>query len=86
MLSVIEKEQNTETKNSMIFFVSQIDRDMINFRFQTILSFTSIICTALEENRVEWMNVDTTNAMRKQYILNSVSMSSLPVAAGQPVI
>ena len=69
----------------MISFVSQIHRDMIDFGYQTILCITSVILTALEENRIEWTDSDDINAMRKQYILNSVSVNSQRSAVVQPV-
>ena len=83
MLSVIEKEQNIEIKNAMIAFVCQIHRDMIDFGYPTILGITSVILTALEENRIEWTDPDDINAMRKQYILNWVSANSQRSSANQ---
>ena len=70
MLSVIEKEQNIETKNAIISFVSQIQQDMIDFGYQTILGITSVNLTTLEEKKIEWTDSDDINAMQKQYILN----------------
>ena len=71
MLAIFQEEKNTETKNSIIAFVSQTHRDMIDFGFKIILGITGVILIALEENRVEWTNTNIIDAMRKQYILNS---------------
>ena len=73
MLAVIEEEQNTEIKDSIISFVSQTNRDMIDFGFQIILGITGVILIAIEENRVEWTDTGIIDAMRKQSILNYVS-------------
>ena len=49
---------------------------MIDFGFQIILSITGVILIALGENRVEWTDTNIIDAMRKQFILNSVCTNS----------
>ena len=51
---------------------------MIDLGFQTILSNTNVILTALEErvNRIDWTVSDNINAMRKQHTLNFASANS----------
>ena len=58
---------------------------MIDLGYQPILGITSVILIALEENRIEWMDSDDINFIRKQHILNSVSAYSQCSAAGQPI-
>ena len=83
MLVVIEEEQNTEIKDSIISFVSQTHIDMIDFGFQVILGISGVILIALKENRVECTDTDIIDAISKQFLLNYVYTTSLRSTSGQ---
>ena len=53
-----------------------VHRDMIDVRYQMILGITSIILTALEENRIEWSDLDEINTMQKHSKLNICELAT----------
>ena len=73
MLAMANLEVNPSKKANILSYVSQLHHDMVDFGFQVISGVNGVVLAALEEGKINWLDQDGINVLRKQYMLNALS-------------